>query len=76
MVRVMLFGLLLVAAAAVVLVIVLRRPPGLTPPPAHASNAEFAEYYRRMADSARRTGDPDSAANYEGMARTYSGLDD
>jgi hypothetical protein len=45
-------------------------------PTAYASNAVWAEYYRRLAADARRSGNDASAADYDSLARTYETFDD
>jgi hypothetical protein len=75
--------LMLVAVLAVVLIALValmvsvissaieRRP---VKPSADASNEQWETYYRRMADSARRSGDTHSVSTYESMAETYRRL--
>lgn len=74
----MLFALLIlvfVAAAALLVGVIssaLSRRPVM--PTAGASNEQWEMYYSRMADSARRSGDTDSASTYESMTETYRKL--
>lgn len=74
----MLLAVLLVAAALVVAVVVLvvhRRPSRLRPS-AFSSNAQWAAYYRDLAEDARRSGDERSEVEYTSLAATYEGLND
>lgn len=79
MVRVVLVLVLfaaLVVVAWVVVTAIRARQVVPVKPDALATNAQWAEYYRRLAADAHRSGDTASEAMYESLRQTHLGLDE
>lgn len=76
MTRLALAMLILLALTTLVWWFVARTVNAPTKPEPDGSNAQWEEYYIRMAGDARKTGDEKAAAEYESLARTYQQFDD